>query len=298
MSDIDFTGQVAIVTGAGSGIGRATALLLGARGARVLVVDPATDGRGQAVADEIGGAGGQAVADITAVGTREAALAITARALDAFGRVDVLINNAGIAKPGAFDAVADEDIDRVMAVNLMGPYALMRAVWPVMRAQAYGRIVNLASSAALGSGISGPYAVSKAGVIGLTKDAGIAGEPLGILVNAVMPSAHTPLIDNHPDPAFRAWMKTCLPAERVAAAIVFLASLEMDRSAEIFTAGGGLVTRMAFQQSKGWFDPALAPEGVRDNFNAIFDLDGAAPVSTQDDHQRIYDTLFPGRPGT
>ncbi len=297
MSEIEFTDQVAIVTGAGSGIGRATALLLGARGARVLVVDPAADGRAAAVAREIVDAGGRVRADMTPVGDREAARAIVAAALDAFGRIDVLVNNAGVAKPGAFDAVADEDIDRVMAVNLMGPYALMRAVWPTMRAQAYGRIVNLASSAALGSGISGPYAVSKAGVIGLTKDAGLAGAPLGIFVNALMPSAHTPLIDNHPDPAFRAWMKSSLPPERVAAVAAFLASREMTQSAELFTAGGGLVTRMTFLESIGLFERDLTPEDVRANFATVCTLDGATVIATQDDHQRVYDAHFPGRPG-
>jgi NAD(P)-dependent dehydrogenase (short-subunit alcohol dehydrogenase family) len=295
MPEISFNSQAAIITGAGSGIGRATALLLAARGAQVLVndVDPA---HAEATVHDVRKAGGTAIADTTPVGSHETARAIAAKALAAFGRIDILVNNAGIARPGPFDAISDEALDRVMAVNLTGPYALMRAVWPAMRDQAYGRIVNLSSSAALGSGISGPYAVSKAGLIGLTKDAGIAGKPLGILVNAVMPQANTPLLDNHPDAAFRDWMRR-FPPEAVAVVIAFLASREMSESAEIYAAGGGRAARVAFVVNRGHYDPALTPEGVRDCFAAISDLEGGTPVSTQADHETLQDTVFPGRPG-
>jgi NAD(P)-dependent dehydrogenase (short-subunit alcohol dehydrogenase family) len=294
---IRLDGQGAVVTGAGSGIGHVTAKLLAERGARVLVNDPAGDGRAEKVCAEIRDAGGEAVPDLTPVGTCAAANAIVDHTLAALGRLDVLVNNAGVARPGAFDAVADEDIDRVMAINLMGPYALMRAAWAPMRAAGYGRIVNLCSSAALGSGVSGAYAVSKAGIIGLTKDAALCGEPLGVRVNALMPSAHTPLIDNHPDPAFRAWMRTALPPEPVAAAVVYLASDAVPFSGEILTAGGGLVTRLGFLESTGRCDMALTPEAVRDHADEIMDFTNATPLSTQSDHQAIYDRWFPGRPG-
>ncbi len=296
MPEISFDGQAAIVTGAGSGIGRATALLLAARGTQLLVNDIDV-GRANSVVGEIRAAGGTAMADATPVGSHAAARTIAATALAAFGRVDILINNAGIARPGPFDAIEDAALDRVMAVNLVGPYALMQAVWPAMRAQSYGRIVNISSSAALGSGISGPYAVSKAGLIGLTKDAGIAGKPLGILVNAVMPQAYTPLLDNHPDPAFRAWMRDRFPPEAVAAVIAFLASPELTETAELYAAGGGQVARVLFWESQGHFDPALTPEGVRENFAAIGDLSAGTPVSSQGDHQALQDRIFPGRPG-
>jgi hypothetical protein len=170
-------------------------------------------------------------------------------------------------------------------------------VWPIMRARDYGRILNMASSAALGTGISGPYAVSKAGILGLTKDASIAGKPLGILVNALMPQAHTPLLDNHPDPAFRAWMRENFPPELVAAAIAFLVSGEMRDSGEIFAAGGGRVARLAFVESHGHFDCGLTPEGVRDNLDKIGDLSDGTILMTQADHEAIHDGLFPGRPG-
>lgn len=301
MPIVSFNEQVAIVTGAGSGIGRATALLLATRGARVLVNDPGLQtgansqsvSRAVSVAREIIDAGGCAVADTVAVGSRDAASQIIDATLAAFGRVDILINNAGIARPGEFDGVSDRDIDEVMTVNLHGPYALMRAVWPRMRAQAYGRIVNLVSSALLGSGISGPYAVSKGGLLSLTKEAGIAGRALGILCNAVMPSAHTPLIDKHPDPAYRAWMRRHLPPEKVAALVAFLASREAACSGEILAAGGGRASRVTFLESAGYVDIDLTAEAVREHFAMICNVDGGTILETQSDHQNNYLKCFP-----
>ena len=244
---IDFFGQVAIVTGAGSGMGRATALLLALRGAKVVVNDPAmAEGysRAQMVVQEIMAEGGMAIAETTAVGPHDAAREIVATAAGTFGRIDILVNNAGIVRPGTVGKISDADVDLVQAVNLTGPFALLRAVWPFMEAQRYGRIVNVSSSGAMGSGISGPYATSKAGIIGLTKDAGIAGRPLGIMVNAIMPAAYTPLMDNHPDPAYREWFKQFRP-EQVAAVTAFLSSRNINCSGEIFAAGGGRVSRIA-----------------------------------------------------
>jgi NAD(P)-dependent dehydrogenase (short-subunit alcohol dehydrogenase family) len=297
MSELRFDGQVAIVTGAGSGIGRATALLLAGRGARILVNDAASDGRAEQASREIREQGGEAVTDLAEIGSPESARAVVAAALERFGRIDILVNNAGISRPGPFVAASDAEIDRVMAVNLAGPFALMRAAWPAMHAQGYGRILNMASSAALGTGISGPYAVSKAGILGLTKDAGISGKPLGICVNALLPQAHTPLLDNHPDPAFRAWMRDNFRPEHVAAAIAFLVSPAMQASGEIFAAGGGRVARVAFLESRGHFDPDLTPESVRDHFDDVSDLSDPTILVTQADHEAIHDALFPGRPG-
>lgn len=296
--NIDFSGQAAIVTGAGSGMGRATALLLASRGAQVLVNDPGwKEGVSLAacVADEISALGGRAIPDITPVGTHEAGRNIVAAAKTAFGRVDMLVNNAGIVRPGPVGKVSDEDIDLVHAVNLTGPYALLRAVWPVMVSQRYGRIVNISSSGALGSGISGPYASSKAGLIGLTKDAGIAGVPLGVRVNAIMPAASTALMENHPDPAYRTWFRQFKP-EQVAAVTAYLCSRAVNCSGELFAAGGGRVSRIAFIEGKPWFDPAITPEGVAENFERIMTMESGVVLSRQSDHQKNYAELFPGMP--
>jgi NAD(P)-dependent dehydrogenase (short-subunit alcohol dehydrogenase family) len=167
---IRFDGQVAIVTGAGRGMGRTHALLLASRGACVVVNDyggdpstlhPGTIDAAQSVVDEITEAGGQAVADGTMIGTGAAAGAVVDHALDAFGRVDMLVNNAGGALIGDIDAFADDEIEGVLRTNLIGPYMLMRRVWPHLRAQSYGRIVNIMSSATLGIGNIAAYAAGK-----------------------------------------------------------------------------------------------------------------------------------------
>ena len=206
------------------------------------------------------------------------------------------MNNAGIVAPGPFDGGETAAIERVMRVNLHGAYALCRAAWPHLTASGGGRIVNVSSSAALGSGISGPYAVSKAGVIGLTKEAALAGAPHGLRVNAVMPSAWTSMLERHPDPEFRDWMRTHFAAERVAPVVAFLASAACDLSGEILTAGGGRVSRVAFVESEGVVHESLSPEDVQADLTLIMDLSGAAPVKDQGDHQAAYARAFPGYP--
>lgn len=279
---IDFSGQGAIVTGAGSGIGRETALLLASRGAKVLVNDPARE-MAQAVVDEIRAAGGAAAAELTPVGSVDAAKRIVRAAADFFGPVDILINNAGISRPGPFGQDSDADIERVFQINLLGPYALMRAVWPGMVERGYGRILNTSSGAALGSGISGAYAPSKSGIVGLTKDAAISGKPHGIRINAIMPTAHTSLLENHPDRDFRRWIEINFPASLVAATSVFLTSRECDVTGEVFSTGGGLVQRVTFYETAGILDKELTPEAVRDNMERICATEGGTVITRQSD---------------
>lgn len=289
---LSFDDQVAIVTGAGSGIGRAIAVELARRHARVVVND-LNAGSAQRVEREIQREGGQAVMETTPVASGRAAEQITECALQQFGRIDVLVNNAGISCPGDFADLDDQKIAQVLDVDLLGPYALMRAVWPCMRQQTYGRILNLCSSAALGSGISGPYAVAKAGLIGLTKEAGIAGESLGIKVNALLPTAYTSLITNHPDSKYREWLQQHFPAERVAAAAIYLISRDVHRSGELYAAGGGRVARIGFIEANGYFGAELTPETVREQFDTINDLKDGAILSRQIDHQRLDMQQFP-----
>lgn len=292
---IDFSGQAAIVTGAGAGIGREIALSLAARGARVLVNDLA-EASAETVCAAIRAQGGEAFTNTSPVGTHDEARTIAAAALGKFGRIDVLCNNAGISRPAQFGEGSDEDIDLVLATNLTGPYALMRAVWPTMKAQGYGRILNTSSSAAFGSGISGPYAASKAGLIGLTKDAAISGKAHGIVVNAIMPSASTTLLDKHPDAAFRAWMAAHMPTEYVAAAALWLVSRGIAFNGEVFTAGGGRVSRVAFIESAG----VVATSPTADAFAAaaakIADMAEGRIVSAQSDHQANIARVLPGYP--
>lgn len=287
-----FDGRAAIVTGAASGIGRAIAELLVERGARVLIND-ADGGHAAETAEALGP---KAVANGAPVGTPEAARNIVAVAVAAFGRLDILVNNAGVVAPGPFDGGDDAAIERVMRINLAGPYALCRAAWPHLIETGAGRIVNLCSSAALGSGVSGPYAVSKAGLIGLTKEAATAGLQSGLRVNAVMPSAYTSMLERHPDPTFRDWMKANLRPEMVAPVVAYLASSECDLTGEILSAGGGRFSRIGLMESQGLVLHDLTPEGVRDGLSDAGKIEDGVRLDSQRDHQAAYAKVFAGYP--
>ena len=256
---IRFDGQAAIVTGAAGGLGRSISRELARRGAAVLVNDYGGDVHGHgarpARAEEAAAAicaeGGRAVSDATAVGTPEAARAIVAHALEAFGRVDILVNNAGIARPLPIDETSDEQLELELRTNLLGPYALLRAVWPVMREQSYGRILNVSSNASLGIGNNASYATAKAGLIGLTLDAACEGKALGIFVNAVMPVAHTRMIEGIPDPNFVAWFRKYMAPEKVAAPLAYFLSRESQVTGRILSVGGGRVARVVFAENAG-----------------------------------------------
>ena len=256
---IRFEGQVAIVTGAAGGLGRSIANELARRGAAVLVNDYGGDTQGHgaqpARAEEAAAAiraeGGRAVGDSTAVGTPDAARAIVAHALAAFGRIDILVNNAGIARPLPIDETSDKQLEFELRTNLLGPYALMRAAWPVMRKQGYGRILNVSSNASLGIGSNASYATAKAGLIGLTLDAAAEGRTHGIFVNAVMPVAHTRMIEAIPDPTFVAWFRRYMAPEKVAAPLAWFLSRESQVTGRLLSVGGGRVARVVFAENAG-----------------------------------------------
>jgi NAD(P)-dependent dehydrogenase (short-subunit alcohol dehydrogenase family) len=203
MSNLDFKGRVAIVTGAGNGLGRQHALALAARGAKVLVNDlgAARDGSGgsvsaaQAVVDEIKAAGGQAIANGASVTDFEAVQAMVRQAVDAWGRVDILVNNAGIAGGAPLESVDEATLEKVFAVNFYGTVGMTKAVWPQMQARGWGRVVNTVSEAAFASRISGAsslgYGAAKAAVWSATLSMAKEGQPHGITVNAISPGAFT-----------------------------------------------------------------------------------------------------------
>ena len=198
--ELDFKGRVAIVTGAGGGLGRQHALALAARGARVLVNDlgGAVDGSGgsagaaQAVADEIRAAGGQALANGASVTDFAAVQAMAQQAIDAWGRVDVLVNNAGILRDKSFAKMDMADFQLVVQVHLMGAAQCCKAVWPHMQAQKYGRIVMTTSSTGLyGNFGQANYGAAKLAQVGLMQTLAIEGAKYGIHVNALAPTAAT-----------------------------------------------------------------------------------------------------------
>jgi len=197
---LDFTGRVAIVTGAGGGLGRQHALALAARGARVLVNDlgGAVDGSGgvataaQAVVDEIRAAGGEALANAASVTDFDAVLAMVRQAIDAWGRVDILVNNAGILRDKSFAKMDMLDFRLVVDVHLMGAAYCAKAVWPHMQAQNYGRIVMTTSSTGLyGNFGQANYGAAKLAQVGLMQTLAIEGAKHGIHVNALAPTAAT-----------------------------------------------------------------------------------------------------------
>ena len=285
---IRLDGKVAIVTGAGRGMGRTHALLLAERGARVLVNDyggePTTIQAGtistaQAVVDEIRAAGGVAEADGTMVGTGAAAGAIVDHALDAFGRVDILVNNCGGALIGPPDAFSDEEIEGVLRANFIGPYMLLRRVWPHMKAQNWGRIVNVLSSAMLGGGSLAPYASGKAGLFGLTNDAAIDGKPHNILVNGILPTGASRLTEGtHEDIAL--WYREWFQPEKVSAFVAYLCSDEVSFTGEAFNVGGGRVAKLGIYDGDGYFDREITPESVAAGIDQARDLSRPVPIPT------------------
>ncbi|MGR6998283.1 SDR family NAD(P)-dependent oxidoreductase [Yinghuangia aomiensis] len=198
--ELRFDGRVAVVTGAGRGLGRAYAHLLAARGASVVVNDlgvttqgaPSHEDRAGTVAAEITAAGGDAVPNRDTVATPEGGQALIGTALDAYGRIDILVNNAGPQGGGLFDTVTDEQIDTPLRPHLHGAFHVTRPAWRAMCEQGYGRVVMTSSQAVLGIPGSGPYSAAKGGIVGLTNTLALEGARHGIRVNAVLPTAGTP----------------------------------------------------------------------------------------------------------
>lgn len=304
MADLRFDERVAVVTGAGRGLGRCYALDLAARGARVLVNDvgcaPTGDGASagpaEAVVDEIRTAGGVAIADTTDVGAPGAGVAIVGACLDAWGRVDVLINNAGIVRPGPVASVGRAAYEAVLATHLHGSIAVAAAAWPHMAAAGYGRIVNTSSSSVFGTDHVTTYVVAKSSMIGLTTSMACEGAPAGIKVNAIMPAAMTRLTAGIPNDELRAILDERFQPETVSPLVLLLAHADAPCSGEIFAAGGGHFARVALAISHGLVTADLTPEAVRDAFDTVQDLAGGAfPAATDDATGFVIERVL-GRP--
>ncbi|WP_395699904.1 SDR family NAD(P)-dependent oxidoreductase [Aquabacterium sp.] len=240
---LQFTDRVAIVTGAGNGLGRCHALALAARGAKVLVNDlgGARDGSGgsvsaaQAVVDEIRAAGGQAIANGASVTDFDAVQAMVQQAMDAWGRVDILVNNAGILRDKSFGKMTLEDFRLVVDVHLMGAVHCSKAVWPIMTERKYGRIVMTTSSSGLyGNFGQANYGAAKMALVGLMQTLAIEGAKHDIRVNCLAPTAATRMTEDLMPPAVLAALKP----EAVVPAMLVLAS-EGAPTRAIACAGAG-----------------------------------------------------------
>ena len=277
MAELRFDGRVAIVTGAGSGLGREYALLLGARGAKVVVNDAGTTPEGtgaspdlaRAVAAEVTERGGAAVADTHTIATPEGGAAIVRGALDRFGRVDILINNAGMARQAPFADLSFSDLDDVLSVNLRGVFCVTQPAWRAMRAQGYGRILNTISGSVFGFPQSAATAAAKAGLIGLTRALAYEGAETGIRVNALAPVAHTRILAEVPDESFREWIAATCPPRLVAPVAAWLVHEECPVSGELFSAGGGRTARVFLGVTPGLRAGDPTPEVVRDGFDSV-----------------------------
>jgi NAD(P)-dependent dehydrogenase (short-subunit alcohol dehydrogenase family) len=273
-----FDDQVVVVTGAGGGLGRAHALALAAEGAMVVVNDYGGDSHGNAgtsamadaVVGQIRSAGGEAVADAHDVALDGAAVVRTA--IDAFGGLHAVVNNAGIAGGGAFDEIPVADFDRMLAIHLGGTLAVNRAAWPIFREQGYGRIVNTSSASVFGIPYTSAYITAKAALFGLTRALAHEGRGADIKVNAIMPSAYSRLTAQSRE--YAAIMEAGFPPEKVSPFVVALASRDVPVTGETFVVGGGRAARVILGTVPGLigissvddalerFDEAMASEEI------------------------------------
>jgi NAD(P)-dependent dehydrogenase (short-subunit alcohol dehydrogenase family) len=283
---IRFDGRVAIVTGAGSGLGRDYARALAARGAAVVVNDLGTDPVGnliddapvrspaKKVVDEIEAAGGKAIACHESCATREGGAAIVEAALAAFGRVDILIHNAGFLRNAPFESLTDEQIRSIMDVHLMAAFYVGQPAYRAMKAEGYGRIVLTSSAAAMfGSVWQANYGAAKAGLVGLMNSVGSEGEKHGIFVNGLLPCGATRLgqgksewpADFHESiPADFSRITPGIRNEFVVPMTVWLASERCKVNRALYTATGGRFARVFVGEANGWLCPHDSPPSPED----------------------------------
>jgi NAD(P)-dependent dehydrogenase (short-subunit alcohol dehydrogenase family) len=279
VSEYRFDGRVAVVTGAGRGIGRAYARLLAARGASVVVNDlgASTGGSGAdaapaaAAVEEIVAAGGEAVADTSDVSAPAGGQALVGAAVERFGRLDILVNNAGIIRWAGMPEVDEDNLARHLAVHVGGSFNTARAAWPHMVEQGYGRIVMTTSAGVFGLPNNTSYATAKGAVIGLTRSLTVAGAEHGITVNCIAPGAMTRMAGPGGEDA-----SPEMAPDLVAPIVALLAHEECPVSGEIYAAGFGRFARIFIAMTPGYVHDGPAPtiEDVADNWAAINDDPG------------------------
>ena len=283
-STLRFDGQAAVITGAGRGIGAAYAQFLAARGARVVVNDigGAIDGSGADAglaagqAEQIRRAGGTAVADTSDISAADGAQALVDRAVAEFGRLDIVVNNAGVYWTDSFPGTGLAELRKQLAVHVEGSFNVTRAAWPHLRAAGAGRVVMTTSTGALGSAGLTAYGAAKASVLGLGRALAMAGARHGIKVNLVAPMAMTRMMNAHTGQAEVPQDPDRDPA-LVAPLVAVLCHRDCPVTGETYIAGMRRVTRLVLAETRGYVHPSLdlTPEDLLANWDAISDPAGA-----------------------
>jgi NAD(P)-dependent dehydrogenase (short-subunit alcohol dehydrogenase family) len=277
MTELRFDDRVAVVTGAGRGLGRAYALLLGAKGAKVVVNDPGSSMKGgdtdigvaEEVAREIQAAGGEAIACTESVATPEGGQAIIQAALDAYGKIDILIHNAGNVRGAPLKEMTQEDFDAVLDVHLRGAFHVVRPAFALMCDAGYGRIVLTSSIGGLyGSRNQANYSVAKAGAIGLSHVAAIEGAEFGVKSNAIVPAAVTRMAEGRDTSVYPP-----MEPELVAPSVAWLAHESCSITGEMLVSIAGRVAKAYVAETRGVYQPSWTVDEVADRMDEIGDRD-------------------------
>ncbi len=269
--ELRFDGKVALVTGAGRGMGREHALLLARRGAKVVVSDLGVDlygngsdsGPAQEVVETIMAAGGEAVACTGDLADLEGARAAVRLALDHFGRIDALVHNAGFTLGSCpFGSEDPARLEKLLSINTRAAFVLARQAWPQMERQGSGRIVLIASTAIYGLAGSLPYSMAKSSYIGMTRSLAAEGAKRGIKVNMVSPAGATRMAENMADGELKEHFLQTARVDLVSPLVALLCHEACPVSGELFVAGGGRIARTVIGETRGCIDPDMTVEDV------------------------------------
>ena len=288
MSDLRFDDKVVIITGAGNGLGKSHALEFAKRGAKVVVNDlggsafgdGADSAPAQVVVDEIKAAGGEAVANFDSV---EDGDKIVETAMDTFGRIDVVVNNAGILRDKSFHKMTDDDWDLIYRVHIKGSYKVAHAAWPHMREQEYGRIINTASAAGIyGNFGQANYSMAKLGLHGLTQTLAIEGKKRNIFVNSIAPIAASRLTETVMPPDI---LKNLKP-EYVSPLVSYLCHESSKETGGLFEVGCGWFAKLRWERTNGLGLPVdnISAESIAEGWDAVVDFseNTTHPAGTQE----------------
>ncbi len=296
MADLGYDGKVVIITGAGGGLGRQHGLEFAKRGARLVINDlgGSVSGEGgdagpaEKVAQELRDLGAEAVADTNSIATKEGGEGVVQTAVDAFGTVDIVINNAGILRDKTFHNLTTDLVEPVIAVHLLGAFYVTIPAWKIMREKGYGRVINTSSnSGILGNFGQANYGAAKMGLVGLTRVLANEGAKHNIKVNAIAPVAKTRMTE---DLLGAAGDK--LAPELVTPIVCWLAHEDCPVSGEVYSTAGGVVSRFFIGLTEGYYNPELTVEDVRDNFDQIRNEEGyIVPASPQDELMKLFKYL-------